>query len=161
MIMLPNTSGSRQQLALQAQEQLRQIGIRVELERIDFSVYNERRTRGAFDLDFAATNQDPSPSGLSQGWSCGGGTNVARYCDRAVDSLLDLAGRTRDHAAEAWQAVLRRIESDAPAVFMYALNYLTVVDRRFANVRIRPESLWLGLREWTLAADARSHPVGY
>lgn len=161
-IMLPNTSGSRQQLALQAQEQLRQAGIHVELERLDFSVYNERRTRGAFDMDFSSTSQDPSPTGLSQGWSCQGGTNVAKYCDPSVDSLLEAAGRTTGHAADAWQAVLRRIESDYPAIFMYALNYLTVIDRRFTNVRIRPESLWLGLRGWTVAAPgARAQSAGY
>lgn len=160
-IMLPNTSGSRAQLALQAQEQLRQAGIHIELERLDFSVYTERRGRGSFDIDFAATSQDPSPTGLSQGWSCRGGTNFARYCDPAVDSLLEIAGRTTSHAAETWQAVLARIESDYPAVFVYALNYLTIVDRRFANVRIRPESLWLGLREWTVSSGARLRPAGY
>ena len=30
--------------------------------------------RGRFDLDFAATSQDPSPTGLAQSWSCAGGT---------------------------------------------------------------------------------------
>ena len=48
---------------------------------------------GGFDIDFAATSQDPSPTGLTQGWSCSGGTNVARYCDPAVDSLIDAAAR--------------------------------------------------------------------
>jgi hypothetical protein len=33
---------------------------------------------------------------------------------------------------------------------MYAPTYFAVVDRRFGNVRIRPESTWLGLREWTV-----------
>jgi hypothetical protein len=50
--------------------------------------------------------------------------------------------------------VLRQIEDDAPAVFLYAPTFQAVVPRRFANVGIRPESLWLGLREWTLAGAA-------
>ena len=101
------TSAVRQELAQQVQEQLRQVGIRVELERVEFSLYNERRTSGRFDLDFASTSQDPSPTGLSQGWSCAGGTNVAKYCDPVVDSLMDAAARPPRHSAEAWQAVLR------------------------------------------------------
>jgi hypothetical protein len=55
--------------------------------------------------------------------------------------------------------VLRQIEDDAPAVFMYATKLQAVVPRRFTNVRIRPESLWLGLREWTLAGSP-SRPAG-
>ena len=57
-----------------------------------------------------------------------------------VDSLIDAASIGTGNVAQAWQAVLRRIEADAPAVFMYAPTYLAVVDRRFGNVRIRPES---------------------
>jgi peptide/nickel transport system substrate-binding protein len=157
----PNTSAIRQQMALQVQEQLRQLGIRVELERLDFPLYVERRTAGRFDIDFASTSQDPSPTGLGQGWSCQGGTNVARYCDPAVDSLLDVASRATDQAPEAWRAVLRRIEDDAPAVFMYAISYMYVVHRRYTNVRIRPESAWLALREWTIAGPAPRRPAGY
>ena len=90
---LPNTSAIRQQMALQVQEQLRQIGVHLELERLEGPVWNERRTAGRFDIDFSASSQDPSPTGLSQGWSCDGGTNVAHYCDREVDSLLEVAAR--------------------------------------------------------------------
>ena len=160
-ILLTVTSAVRQELAQQVQEQLRQLGIHVELERVEFSLYNERRTSGRFDLDFASTSQDPSPTGLSQGWSCGGGTNVAKYCDPVVDSLMDAASVATSHVAEAWQAVLRRIESDAPAVFMYAPTLFAAVDRRFGNVRIRPESFWLSLREWTVGGNPPARPAGY
>ncbi len=156
---LPNTSAIRQQFALQVQEQLRQVGIRLEVERFDFPLYNERRTAGRFDLDFAATSQDPSPTGLAQGWSCGGATNVGRFCDPVVDSLLAAAERATQ--PDAWRAVLRRIEDDAPAVFMYAPSYMYAVARRFGNVRIRPESPWLALREWTVAGPEPRRPAGY
>jgi peptide/nickel transport system substrate-binding protein len=147
-LLTTNTSAVRFQLAQQAQEQLRQVGIRVAIDRRDWPLYNGERSAGRFDLDFASATQDPSPSGLVQSWSCQGPTNFARYCDPAVDSLLDQAQRSGDRAGETYLAALRRIESDAPAVFMYALSYLAIVDRRFGNVRIRPESLWLALREW-------------
>jgi peptide/nickel transport system substrate-binding protein len=164
-LIVPVTSAIRMQMALQVQEQLRTIGVHIDLERLEFPVYSERHTTGRFDIDFASTSQDPSPSGLTQGWSCEGGTNVARYCDPAVDSLLAAATLATDRAGEAWHAVLRRIEADAPAVFVYAPSFLYAVHRRFANVRIRPESAWLGLREWTIApsgaAPGASRPTGY
>jgi peptide/nickel transport system substrate-binding protein len=157
-LLTTNTSAVRFQLAQQAQEQLRQVGIRLVIDRRDFPLYNEERHAGRFDVDFASANQDPSPSGLTQSWSCHGGTNFAKFCDPAVDSLLALAQLSGDRAAETYQGALRRIESDAPAVFMYAPSYLGIVDRRFGNVRIRPESLWLALREWTVTGtdDGRS-----
>ena len=158
-LMLPSSSAFRMQLAQIAQEQLRQVGIRLELETLENQLWAERRDEGRFDIDFSATGQDPSPTGLSQGWSCGGGTNDAHYCDPRVDSLIDAATFATTGVQQAWQSVLRQIEDDAPAVFIYAPTFMAVVPRRFANVRIRPESLWLGLREWTLAG-ATSRPAG-
>jgi peptide/nickel transport system substrate-binding protein len=157
----PTSSAIRMQMAQMAQEQLRALGVRIEVDRVDYPVYSERRNTGRFDIDFASTSQDPSPTGLTQGWSCAGGTNVARFCDPTVDSLLDAAARATSRAGEAWHAVLRRIEADAPAVFIYAPSYMYAVHRRFTNVRIRPESAWLSLREWTVSAPDARRPAGY
>jgi peptide/nickel transport system substrate-binding protein len=158
-ISMPNTSAIRQQLALQMQEQLRQVGVGLEIERYDFPLYTERRKAGRFDLDFASTAQDPSPTDLAQGWSCNGATNEARFCDPAVDSLLAEAARAT--GPDAWRSVLKRIEEDAPAIFMYAPSFLYAVHRRFANVRIRPESQWAALREWTVTGPDPRRPSGY
>ena len=160
-LIVPTTSGIRMQMAQMAQEHLRALGVRLEVDQIDYPVYTERRNAGAFDIDFASTSQDPSPSGLAQGWSCQGRTNVARYCDPAVDSLIDTAVRTSEGAGQAWHAVLGRIEDDAPAVSLYALSYMYAVNRRFTNVRIRPESAWLSLREWTVGPQGARRPAGY
>lgn len=159
-LILPTTSAIRIQMAQMVQEQLRALGVGLEIERMEYPVYTERRNAGDFDIDFASTSQDPSPAGLSQGWSCDGGTNVARYCDPAVDSLLTAAARVTEGAGEAWHAVLRRIEDDAPAVFLYAPSYLYAVHRRFTSVRIRPESAWMSLREWTVGGPGARRPAG-
>ena len=143
----PTPARSRRQMALLAQQQLRQTGIDVVLRQFDFPVYFERRHAGHFDIDFSSTIQDPSPSGLTQGWSCGGTTNVAHYCDPRVDSLIERAISSSDGARAAWHAVLRQIEDDAPAAFMYAPSYVFAVNRRFGNVTIRPESSWIGALE--------------
>jgi peptide/nickel transport system substrate-binding protein len=156
----PVTSAVRRQVALLAQQQLRQTGIDVELRQFDFPVWYERRTAGRFDIDFSASTQDPSPSGLTQGWSCGGGTNAAHYCNQKVDSLLELAIASRDHAADAWHAALKQIEEDAPAAFMYAPSYVYAVNRRFGNVTIRPESSWLLLWKWTVGAPGSRQNTG-
>jgi peptide/nickel transport system substrate-binding protein len=146
----PGTSAFRRQLALLTQEQLRRIGIRIDLAQLEFPVWIERRTAGAFDIDFSSASQDPSPTGLTQSWSCVGGTNVARYCNPRVDSLIRQATLSRDGAVTLWHAALRQIEADAPAAFMYAPSYVYVVHRRYRNVTIRPESSWLALWQWSV-----------
>jgi peptide/nickel transport system substrate-binding protein len=148
---LPNTSAPRRQIALLAQEQLRQIGLDLQVQQLEFPLWIERRSAGKFDIDFAGTVQDPSPSGLTQGWSCAGGTNVAKYCNPRVDSLLDSAVLhvAKGNPTQPWIAVLRQIEADAPAAFLYAMYYVYAVRRRFRNVTITPTSSWQLLRTWS------------
>ena len=158
---LPNTSGFRRDMGLQVQEQLRQVGIRINLQPLEGPVWLERRAAGSFDIDFSAAEQDPSPSGLVQAWSCGGDANVARFCDPQVDSLLDQAVFTQGDARPVWHVALRRIEDDAPAVFLYAMTKAYAVNRRFSEVTLRPESSWISLWRWTLGASAQRRPAGY
>jgi peptide/nickel transport system substrate-binding protein len=146
----PSSSGIRRQLALLAQQQLRQVGIQIELQQLEVAVWQERRSGGDFDIDFSAASQDPSPTGLTQSWSCAGGTNVAHYCDPQVDSLLERAILTPGRATKLWHATLQQIEADAPATFVYGLAYATAIHRRFTNVTIRPESSWLALWQWSV-----------
>jgi peptide/nickel transport system substrate-binding protein len=155
-LLYPNTSGIRRQMALLVQEQWRRIGVRTELVQVDFPVWTERRSAGRFDVDFSAALQDPSPSGLTQSWSCRGRGNYARYCDPNVDSLLDAAIRGGPDPARAWHAVLRRIEATTPATFLYALNYVYAVHRRYENVTIRPASSWSALWLWTVRGRVRA-----
>jgi peptide/nickel transport system substrate-binding protein len=156
----PGTSAVRKQIALLAQQQLRQVGIDLVLRQFEFPVWFEHRTTGHFDIDFSASNQDPSPSGLTQGWECGGGTNAAHYCNPRVDFLIERAIASRDHAADDWHAVLKQVEDDAPAAFMYAPSYVFAVNRRFGDVTIRPESSWLLLWKWTVGAPAPRQDTG-
>jgi ABC-type transport system substrate-binding protein len=62
----PTTSGARWKMALQAQEQLRRLGVDLEDQPLDPPVYTPTRRTGKFDLDLYAVTQDPTPSGLSQ-----------------------------------------------------------------------------------------------
>jgi peptide/nickel transport system substrate-binding protein len=159
-LILPNTSGIRRQMSLLIQEQLRQIGIALDIQQMEGPVWNERRTAGKFDIDFTAITQDPSPSGMTQSWMCSGGGNVAHYCNRAVDSLMESAVLGLQDPGALWVAALRRIEADAPATFLYAPTYVYAVSRRFRNVVITPESSWLRLREWSVGAPPRPTSPG-
>ncbi|MDQ3207892.1 MAG: ABC transporter substrate-binding protein [Gemmatimonadota bacterium] len=151
VLSVPNTSGIRRQMALLIQEQLRRIGVQIEILQLEFPIYLERRAAGDFDVDFSSVNQDPSPSGLTQSWSCTGGNNVAGYCDRGVDSVMEQAVRGRGDPGERWIEALRKIEEDAAATFLYAPAFMYAVNRRFRGVTITPQSAWLTLRKWSVS----------
>ena len=157
LLSLPNTSGIRRQMALLVQEQLRRIGIQVEIQQLELPIWQERRSAGDFDLDFSGVSQDASPSGLTQSWTCTGANNVGGYCDRTVDSMMSEAIVGRGDPAETWIETLRRIEEGAPAVFMYAPTFVYAVNRRYRAVTIKPHSRWITVRKWSVSQD----PVGH
>ncbi|HUL69464.1 MAG TPA: ABC transporter substrate-binding protein [Gemmatimonadales bacterium] len=148
----PVTSAPRKQMALGIQEQLRRIGIKVELVGMEGAAWNEARNRHDFDIDFSSVGLDPSPAGLIQSWSCEGlsGTNVGGYCDPRVDSLLNQGIFARKDALPIWRRAVQQIEQDVPAVFIYAPIYAFAVHRRYAHVNIRPEGWWAALGEWSV-----------
>ncbi len=147
-LLVSTSSHARLQMAAIAQEQLRQVGIGLELVRVEPAVWLERRAAGNFDLDFSAASLDPSPSGLVFSWSCGGPGNAGRYCDRGADSLLYRAIASPRADRRLWHDFLRRVEENAPAVFLYSQTFVFGVNRRFHEVTIRPESSWSALWRW-------------
>ncbi|HKU62264.1 MAG TPA: ABC transporter substrate-binding protein [Gemmatimonadales bacterium] len=157
----PGTSAVRRTMAQLIQEQYRQVGVRVDLAQFEFPVYLERRDAGDFDIDFSSSVQDPSPSGLTQSWTCAGGTNRAHYCDPAVDSLITRAIDSQGDTGPLWKRVLQRIEQDAPAAFIFAPTYVYAVNRRYRDVTIRPESSWIGLWRWSVGPASGRQTAGY
>ncbi|MDX2193584.1 MAG: peptide ABC transporter substrate-binding protein [Gemmatimonadales bacterium] len=156
-LMVPAPSALRRQLALVAQAQWRAVGVQADIEIAEVATYLDRRRRGDFDLDFSATTQDPTPSTLLQSWTCAGvgANNVASYCAPQVDSLLAAARFGRGDTRRAWRAVVRRIEADAPAVFLFATANASVLSRRLGDAALRPDSWWRDLYRWRVRPDGR------
>lgn len=147
----PSQNAARGQIALQVQEQLRQVGIRIDINRLDGPVWVERRNRGNFDLDFAQATMDPSPSGIVQSWGCAGrgGANKTYYCNPGVDSLLAQALRApRKDALALYRQAVRTIASDAAAVFFYAPTTPMAVNDRIRQVEFDPVAPWSGVWRW-------------
>jgi len=149
---LPTTSAPRVAMATQLQEQFRRAGVRLELIRLDFPVWVQRRQRGEFDVDFAAAGMDPSPAGIVQSWTCAGraGSNYAQYCDPVVDSFLEQAISSPRGGERNWRAAYAALQNDAPAAFLAAPPVLLVVHRRYRGVSLRSESIYSDLWRWSV-----------
>lgn len=148
----PGTNAVRAMMAAQVQEQLRHIGVRIELVRLDGPVWLDRRNKGEFDLDFSQAIMAPTPSGLVQSWSCSGRnvTNVGHYCAPRIDSLLDAASQARQDPLPLYREVIRQIREDVPAVFLFDVTNATAVHTRYHQVEFRAEAWWASLWKWAV-----------
>lgn len=146
----PAPAAPRAPIALLIQEQLRQVGIRIEVNRLEGSVWLERRAQGLFDLDFGGATMDPSPSGMVQSWSCSGrgGSNVAWFCDPKVDSLLEAAQHDRKRARTMYRAAAQAIVDDAAAIFIYSTTDPFTVASRIRGVDVDPTYPYSAIWRW-------------
>jgi peptide/nickel transport system substrate-binding protein len=158
-LLVPTTSGVRKQYARLLQEQFRGVGVDVQLDEVDFSLFIERSRAGRFDAVLQAWNTDPTPtSGIPQGWTRAGfgRSNHGRYENPAFERLVDhavAAAASRADAKRTWRAAIELLNQDAPAVFLFAPGNVAAVDRRVTDVTIRPDS-WLALLyTWRIPAD--------
>src|SRR6185436_1256592 len=81
-ILVPTTSVLRRQYARLLQEQFRMIGVRAEIDELEFSVVTQRLQSGNYDTSILSRGNDPSPgSGITQSWTRAGfgGSNFGRY----------------------------------------------------------------------------------
>lgn len=155
----PGTSTARVGMAEPIQAMLRQIGVEVELLRLDGPVWAERRAKGEFDIDFSQATLMPTPAGLVQSWSCassGGGSNVGSICSPGFDEAYKEATRTGGRAAaDRWRDAIGELQQDYPAVFLYSPAQALVVHRRYRNVSIRPDGTWTDLWRWSVDPSQR------
>jgi peptide/nickel transport system substrate-binding protein len=158
-VLVPTSSQSRQNAAVIAQQQLRQGGVDLQIRPVEFAVFGDRSQRGDFDAVFFSWTLDPSPAFLGQFWGSRaiGGDNVSGYASPAFDSLFAraMAAPGRAEALPRWQAVLERLNDDAPAMFIFSLRNNAAIHSRFEHVTIRPDSWLATVATWSIAPDRR------
>jgi peptide/nickel transport system substrate-binding protein len=157
-ILVPTTSALRRQYARLLQEQYRIIGVRTEIDELEFSVVTQRLQSGNFDTSILSRGNDPSPgSGITQTWTRAGfgGSNFFRYHNPEFERLVDraIAAPTKEQARGFWNAAIATINADAPAIFLYSLENIAAVHERIDGVQIRPDSWAALLRTWHIPPD--------
>ena len=158
-LLVPTTSGIRRQYARLLQEQFRLMGVDVQLDEVDFSLFLARAQAGQFDALLHASSTDATPSAVvPQTWTRAGlgRSNYLRYVNPAFDRLVNRtveSAANRAAARRAWRSAIEILNQDAPAIFLFAPDNVAAVDRRVTGVAIRPDS-WLALlRTWRIPAD--------
>ncbi len=160
-LIVPTSSVFRMRYAVLIQEALRHAGIAVDLDAAPFPAFFAKQTAGDFDAVLAAYSTDPNAGGAAQSWAAASripaGGNYLSYADPRFDALLDSATASFDpaaakrYAARAYQV----IADDVPAVWLYDVVSLGILNARFHVTTLRPDGWWEHLADWTVPPAAR------
>ena len=161
-LLTPGTSKARVQLATVLQEQLRQAGVQVDVEKLDFPVVIERERKRAFDAAIGQWNTQPSPGSVRGSWGTGGsrstsGTNYSSYENPVFDAYVDSALASFDQSARRayFTKAYDRIIEDAPAIWLAELIPTVGYHSRIELAPLRSDAYWAHIADWWIPADKR------
>ena len=149
-LIVPQGNQVREQSALIIQQNLKDIGIKVEIETYDFATLLEMMRNGDFDLGLlgGGSNIDPNESavivkpGSAQNYSL---LTDGKWYDLAAkgDSLVNF--NERKEAFDAYQAAL---VEDQPYIWLYHQNNLQAHSTRIAEIPME-DFTWYNYEVWT------------
>jgi peptide/nickel transport system substrate-binding protein len=158
---VPTSSKNRQAFAVLIQEQLRQAGVRVNIDLVDVNALISKANSHQFDALLGGWVSQPSPSGIRQTWTSAGavtgGLNYGRYENHAFDAQVDSALASPDAASAKshYHAAYRIAIDDAPAIWLYEPPQLFGASKRITMGPLRADAWWYGLQSWSIAPGGR------
>jgi peptide/nickel transport system substrate-binding protein len=152
-LIIPTSSLNRIRMGPLLQEQLRRMGIRVELEQLESSTEGDREAHGEFDAALSSWTMASSPDGMRDAWTTRGigknGVNYGSYSNPRFDTLLDTAlWADSATAREKFTRAFAVINDDAPAVWLYEPRKIIGIHRRIRTTKMRPDAWWFDLADW-------------
>ncbi len=138
-------------LAVIVQDQLKKIGVKVDIRSLEWTAFMDKLRRKEFDAYIGgwstSFNVDPTPIFHSTATNL---FNYIGYNNPQVDQLIE-AGReemNRQKAAKIWKTMQDEIYRDQPYTFLFWLDKIVAVNSKFKNVTPIPLSMFYGLENW-------------
>lgn len=158
---VPTSSATRVQYGVLIQEQLRELGIRVNLDQMDFNAFMDRGLRGRYDAALHGRGSDPGLTDIHQSYTTAGvppaGQNWVRYSNPAVNALADSLTKTFDAARvrELKRRAYQIITDDVAGVWLYDVLTIGGAHKRVRTAGMRADAWWHGLADWWIPANER------
>lgn len=161
-LLAASTSKQRVQLAVLLQEQLRQAGVKVDVEQLEFPVLVERERKRAFDAAIGQWNTQPSPGTVRSSWGTMGsrassGTNYSSYESPIFDAYVDSAlaafdpAKAKAYFTKAYETIIQ----DAPAIWLGEPLPTVGYHSRLQLAPLRSDAWWAHIPEWWIPSDKR------
>ena len=152
-----STDETSRLLAVILQQELRQVGIALEVRSFEFASFYADVTRGAFQmytLRWQGGNEDPDIFRYAYHSNSvpPHGANRGRYLNPALDRLLDDAAKSSDQNTrrQEYEQVQQIVARDLPAINLWYLDTVLVHNRRLENVHPSSSANFDFLRTATL-----------
>jgi peptide/nickel transport system substrate-binding protein len=159
---VPSSSKARVQMAVLIQEQLRQAGVKVDVDQLDFPVLVERERKRAFDAVMHGWSTQPSPGSVRGSWGTAGsraasGNNYGSYESPVFDAYVDSALASFDPAARKayFSKAYETIIQDAPAIWLAEPTPTVGYNARLHLAPLRSDAWWAHIPDWWIPSDKR------
>jgi len=158
---VPGSSKARTRMAVLIQEQLKQVGVKMNIDQLDFPAFIAKEGGRTFDAVFGGWHVEASPGSIRQTWGSAGaakgGTNYGSYTNPAFDAQVDSALSAGTFASRRahFTTAYRIIDDDAPAIWFAEPKRIMAVNRRIVTGKLRADTWWANLAEWKIPADKR------
>jgi peptide/nickel transport system substrate-binding protein len=159
------TGQTNDQAAAFFQENLRQVGVRAELVKMEFKTMLDRlrshRTEAfmsGFSLDV-----NPDPYDFFHSSQAKGGINHTSYSNPEMDRLCEEGRRELDTVRR--KAIYRRVQEilseDQPFTFIFHPTFNLGISRRYRNVVVSPLGIfhWPGITHWWVPREEQLFPA--
>ncbi len=138
------------------QAQFKQAGIKVNLDQLEWSVFEQRLVSRDFEMIVLAWTGNPETDAFAIWHSsqvADRGSNIVGFVNDEADRLIEQARQTMEYEPrmELWRELHRLLHVEQPYTFLFTGPRLTFIDQRFKNVQRR--SLRLYTSEWYVGAD--------
>ena len=146
----------RADAAVIIQSNLKEIGVQVSIEKLEFNTFSEKHRQRDFDASLGGWSAglfiDPS---VIWGDPDSNEFNFVAYNNPEVQALMDKGLNIADsaEAAPVWKEVQRKIYADQPYTFLYWRDEIVGLHARFEGAKIDIQSPYRDLHEWSVPVD--------
>ena len=148
-VMLKSFDRTLEQVFVIAQQELKGLGVALQIERVEPGVFPQRMRQGNFDALSRIWNPvyDPEQTSLLRTGNVYGG-----YSNPAVDALLTRGQGTLDRAVrkKVYAELQRLLSQDLARLYLYTENELHVVPAGLRGIEWHPVNIFWNLKDWTL-----------
>ncbi|HHO54168.1 MAG TPA: hypothetical protein ENK18_25680, partial [Deltaproteobacteria bacterium] len=158
--LLTNTGNKRRaDAAVLFQDQMKQLGIEVNIQSLETNTFYERLRKHDFEAALGGWSAGlfVDPSGL---WQCDTPEspkefNFPQYCNQEVHDLIAKGLQTPNpkDSAPIWKDVQAKIYEDQPYLFLWWMDEIVAIHERFENTSINVLSPLDHLHEWEVPED--------
>ncbi|SNS85108.1 peptide/nickel transport system substrate-binding protein [Anaerovirgula multivorans] len=142
----------REKAAFFIQEELERIGIQIDVELLEWEEFNDRVSKGSFDMILGGWDLSYIPD-LSFAFHSTqmGGSNFISYYDETIDELLEEAFRapSRTEKEKSYSQLQKHIAEELPYFSLFFKNGSIVVrDKVKGEIKPNNYNLFNGIEDW-------------